>query len=167
MATLPPPYSQRDAAQAARYYRRSLRPPSILGPLVLIIVGVIALLVETNELNPLHLWDWYMRWWPVLLIAVGLLSLGEWWLDRNRAVDRRSYRGSHGGLIALIIFLAVLGYMVGFTTHGLHGTHIFGHRLDEDDLFSHMLGQEHDAIATSTGRSRPAPRSISRCRAEM
>ena len=50
----------------------------------MITVGVIALLVETNELNPLHLWDWYMRWWPVLLIAVGLLSLGEWWLDRNQ-----------------------------------------------------------------------------------
>ena len=27
MATLPPPYSQRDAARAQRYYRRSLRPP--------------------------------------------------------------------------------------------------------------------------------------------
>ncbi len=51
MATLPPPYSQRDAARAQRYYRRSLRRPSMVGPVVLIAVGVIALLVETNQLN--------------------------------------------------------------------------------------------------------------------
>ncbi len=81
MATLPPPYSQRDAARAQRYYQRSLRPPSIIGPLLLIVMGVIALLVETNQLNPVRLWDWYMRWWPLLLVGVGLLSLGDWWLE--------------------------------------------------------------------------------------
>ena len=32
MATLPPPYSQRDAARAQRYYRRSLRRPSMVRP---------------------------------------------------------------------------------------------------------------------------------------
>ena len=107
MATLPPPYSQRDAARAQRYYRRSLRPPSMLGPVVLIVVGVIALLVETNQLNAFHLWDWYIRWWPLLLIGVGLLSLGEWWLDGRRGqVGRRS----HGGLVVLIVLLAILGY---------------------------------------------------------
>jgi hypothetical protein len=57
MATLPPPYSQRDAVRAQRYYRRSLRRPSVLGPVVLIVVGVLALLVETNTLNFVHLWD--------------------------------------------------------------------------------------------------------------
>src|ERR1700691_4762874 len=98
MATLPPPYSQRDAARAQRYYRRSLRRPSLIGPVVLIVVGVIALLVETNKLSAFHLWDWYMRWWPLLLVGVGLLSLGEWWLDSRRAApDRRFYRTSHGG----------------------------------------------------------------------
>src|ERR1700722_19012786 len=142
MATLPPPYSQRDAARAQRYYRRSLRRPSMVGPVVLIVAGVIALLIETNKLNVQHLWDWYMRWWPLLLIAVGLLSLGEWWLDRDQVGTGRRL---HGGLIALIICLAVLGYMVGFTTHGLHGMHLFGRGLDEDDFFSHLLGEEHDA----------------------
>jgi hypothetical protein len=114
MATLPPPYSQRDAARAQRYYRRSLRRPSMIGPVVLIVVGVIALLVETNKLNALHLWDWYIHWWPLLLIGVGLLSLGEWWLDGQRGnVGRRS----HGGLVALILCLAILGYVVSRTSH--------------------------------------------------
>jgi DUF4097 and DUF4098 domain-containing protein YvlB len=141
MATLPPPYSQRDAARAQRYYRRTLRPPSMLGPVVLIVAGVIALLVETNQLNAVHLWDWYIRWWPLLLIGVGLLSLGEWWLDGRRGqVGRRS----HGGLVALIVCLAVLGYGVSRTNH-FHGMHLFGHGVDEDDVFSHLFGQEHDA----------------------
>jgi hypothetical protein len=51
MATLPPPYTQRDAARAQRYYRYSMRRPSLLGPVVLVVVGVLALLVETNRLN--------------------------------------------------------------------------------------------------------------------
>ena len=76
MATLPPPYSQRDAARAQRYYMRSLRRRSMLGPVVLIVFGVIALLVETGKLNAFHLWDWYIHWWPLLLIGLGLLSLG-------------------------------------------------------------------------------------------
>jgi DUF4097 and DUF4098 domain-containing protein YvlB len=134
MATLPPPYSQRDAARAQRYYRRSLRPPSMLGPVVLIVVGVIALLVETNRLNGFHLWEWYIRWWPLLLIGVGLLSLGEWWLDGRRG------HGGHGGLVALIICFAIVGYVVS-SSH-LHSMHLFGH---EDDVFSHLFGHEHDA----------------------
>jgi len=104
-------------------------------------VGVVALLVETNQLNGFHLWDWYMRWWPLLLIAVGLLSLGEWWLDRSSpTLGRRS----HGGLIGLVIALAIIGYLVSYTSHGLHGMHVFGHGGEGDDLFSHLLGQEHD-----------------------
>ncbi len=139
MATLPPPYSQRDAARAQRYYRRSLRRPSMVGPVVLIVLGVIALLVETDKLNAFHLWEWYIRWWPLLLIGVGLLSLGEWWLDgRHGNVGRRS----HGGLVALILCLAILGYVVSRTSH-LHGMHLFGHGV-EDDVFSHLFGQEHD-----------------------
>ena len=51
---------------------------------------------------------------------------------------------SHGGLITLIVCLAILGYLVGRTAHGLQGMHLFGHGMDQDDLFSHWLGQEHD-----------------------
>ena len=141
MATLPPPYTQRDAARAQRYYRYSMRRPSLLGPVVLVVVGVLALLVETNRLNAYHLWDWYLRWWPLLLIGVGLLSLGEWWLDRKHdGFPRRS----HGGLIALIVCLAIFGYVAGSTARGLRGFHVFGHGEEQDDFFSQLLGQEHN-----------------------
>jgi DUF4097 and DUF4098 domain-containing protein YvlB len=141
MATVPPPYSQRDAARAQRYYQRSLRRPSMVSPVVLIVVGVLALLVETNTLSFVRVWDWYMHWWPLLLVGVGLLSLGEWYLDRERGyLGRRS----HGGLIALIIVFAVVGYMAGTASRGLHGMHVFRHDSDQDDFFSRLLGQEHD-----------------------
>ena len=141
MATMPPPYSQRDAARAQRYYRYSMRRPSLLGPVVLVVVGVLALLVETNRLNVYHLWDWYLRWWPLLLVGVGLLSLGEWWLDRQHAGYPRR---SHGGLIALIVCLAIFGYVAGTTARGLRGFHVFGHGVEQDDFFSQLLGQEHN-----------------------
>jgi DUF4097 and DUF4098 domain-containing protein YvlB len=144
MATVPPPppYSPREAARAQRAYQRSLRRPSIVGPILLVAIGVVALLVETGKLDAFHLWDWYVRWWPLWLIGVGLLSLGEWGLDR-RQNGGSLYRRSHGGLIALIIMLAVVGY----TTRGLHGIHWFGHGWDRDndDFFPQLLGQAHEA----------------------
>ncbi len=140
MATMPPPQSQRDAERAQRYYQRSLRRPSMVGPIVLIVVGVIALLVETNQINGIHLWDWYMRWWPLLLIGVGTLSLGEWWLDRNSGMTGRR---SHAGLIVLILCLAGFGYGIGVTSRGLHGMHLFDHG-EQDDLFSRMMGQQRN-----------------------
>ncbi len=143
MATLPPPYSAREAARAQRDYRRSLRPPSVVGPVVLITVGTIALLIETGRLNSLHLWDWYIRWWPLLLIGVGLLSLGEWWLDRSRGIGS-GYRHSHGGLVTLILAFVALGYLIHYTSRGLSGMHVFGHGQEQDDFFAHLLGQEHD-----------------------
>src|ERR1700760_3778828 len=146
MATVPPPYSQRDALQAQRYYRRQQRPPSIVGPLVLLIAGIVALLVETDKVSAYRLWDWYIRWWPLLLIGVGLLSLGEWWWGRQHTDSVQKWRGgSHAGLIVLIIVFAVVGYAVTATSRGLHGMHVFGHGREHGDFFGHLLGQEHDA----------------------
>jgi DUF4097 and DUF4098 domain-containing protein YvlB len=140
----PPVPAGYPSAQAQAYYRRSLRRPSMVGPVVLLVVGVFALLVETNQLNGFHLWDWYLRWWPLLLIGVGLLSLGEWLFDRSYASSNVQLgRRSHGGLIALVICLAVVGYLMNYGSHRLHGMHIFNDG-EGDDIFSHLLGQEHD-----------------------
>ena len=80
---------------------------------------------------------------------------------------RHPGRGSHGGLIALIICLAIFGYVVGSTARGLHGMHVFGHGEEQDDLFSHLLGQEHDDDRSLNRRFRLERRSTSRCRTEM
>src|ERR1700761_4250489 len=103
MAAAPPPYSpydqkrqareylraQRDAARAQRYYWRAMRRPSMAGPIVLVIVGIVALLLTMGRIDRFQFWDWYGQWWPLLLIAVGLVSLVEWFLDRDKPYARR------------------------------------------------------------------------------
>jgi hypothetical protein len=152
MATYPPPFSrdqmrmaaraQRDAYRAQRDYMRMQRRPSIVRPILLVAIGIIALLIETGKLNGAYLWDWYVRWWPLVLIAIGLLSLGEWWLERDRPYGAR--RGV-GGLVFWLILLA----LVGSGAHlGWHNNSMnwqpFGVG-DGDDLSWHLFGQEHSA----------------------
>ncbi len=160
MATFPPPYSPRDQARAARDaarvqrdayktqrdYWRLQRRPSVVRPVILIVVGIMALLVETGKLNGYALWDWYTRWWPVLLIMIGLLSLGEWWMERNQPYGTR--RGV-GGVIWLVIVLAILGsgLPLGFQHRAHEGWRPFGIITGDgdDDMAWHLFGQQHDA----------------------
>ena len=104
MAAAPPPFTsgpsgpgspdprqqwkaQRRAAKeqwrAQRAYYRGWRRPSIVRPLVLIAAGVVALMIEAGTISGYEFWDWYIRWWPLLLIGLGLALLGEWWLQQG------------------------------------------------------------------------------------
>jgi hypothetical protein len=107
-------------------YQRS----SWLGPGLLVIVGLIALLIETGHLNPFLLLHWYIRWWPELLIGAGLLALGEWWFDRNHYC-------SNGARIAFII--CCLALLV--SDHGSFGIYVSGHLINAEDL-AHLLTRE-------------------------
>ncbi len=70
------------------------RRPSITGPIILISFGVIFLL-NNLDLIELNAWDMFMRFWPILLIAIGLDIL----------IGRRSAWGS---LFAVVVVLAIL-----------------------------------------------------------
>jgi hypothetical protein len=71
--------AQRDMARAQRdayrYQARSLRRSSILGPLLLITIGILFLLVQTGRLQAHALWDWYGRFWPLPLLCAGIFML--------------------------------------------------------------------------------------------
>jgi DUF4097 and DUF4098 domain-containing protein YvlB len=147
MVANPPPYSQRDAARAQRraeraqrQYWRAMRRPSIVGPILLLAVGIIALMVELGQLSAFQLWDWYTRWWPLLLIVVGLISLGEWWWDRDNPYGRRHH---YGGVVALLILLAIVGY----ANHGVREFRHFGHWGDPDWFYG-VLGHQHESDIT-------------------
>jgi len=81
---------QRYAARAG-YYGGVYAPrvPSVVGPIVLIGVGVIAFLVITDRIEASQFWTWYAHWWPLLLIGAGLALLGEWALDARRKTPVR------------------------------------------------------------------------------
>ena len=153
MAAQPPPYSpqdyrraQQEQARAQRYYWRSLRRPSILAPVVLIAIGALALLVEMGKLTAPAVWDWYLHWWPLLLVALGLISLGEWWLDRSAPYAGRRH---YGGVLLLLFLLLLVAW-------GEHGFHRGGFPTwDGNDFILHLSGNQHWSSYT-TGRELPS-----------
>ena len=155
MAAAPPPFSPRDARRQARDYARAQRDQaraqrqywrywsgyrrsSITGPVILVTVGVIALLIETGRLSGYSVWLWYSRWWPLLLIGIGLISLAEYFLDRDNPYAGRR---SAGGIVFLILLFAFLGWGSHSARYWVPFSEQFGD--NGDDLFS-MLGEEHD-----------------------
>ena len=155
MAAAPPPYSPRDARRAARDYARAQRDQaraqrhywrswngyrrsSITGPLILLGVGIVALLIETGHVSGYAVWEWYARWWPLLLIGIGLVSLAEYFVDRDNPYAGRR---SAGGIVFLILLFAFFGW-------GSHSAQNWGPFTEQfngngDDFFS-MMGEEHD-----------------------
>jgi DUF4097 and DUF4098 domain-containing protein YvlB len=130
--------AQRDAWKAQ--YGYGPRVPSLVGPVVLIGVGVIALLIMTGHLPASSFWSWYGHWWPLLLIIAGLGLLAEWTIDMRRKTPiRRS-----GSFVGIIIFLAVLGFAAAGWNHAGPWFNQWNHNGDGD--FFNMFGlPEHDS----------------------
>jgi len=80
--------AQRDAWRAQRdllrAQNRANRASSVVGPVVLITVGIIALLLVTGRLNADQFWTVVEKYWPMLLIGLGLVALAEWAVDLRR-----------------------------------------------------------------------------------
>lgn len=88
-------------------YRASLRGTgrgSMLGPLFLIAIGVLALLMTMHKINVDHFWQWYGHWWPVVLIGAGVLLALESLLWASHSRIRLG-----GGVVLLLLLLALVG----------------------------------------------------------
>jgi hypothetical protein len=130
--------AQRDAMRAQRHawkmqHGYGPRVPSLVGPVILISVGIIALLIMSGHLAAGSFWAWYGRWWPLLLIIAGMGLLAEWAIDMRRQTPvRRS-----GGFVGIIVLLAI----VGFAAAGInHSGPWFNHWNHEGDDFFNMFG---------------------------
>ena len=152
--------AQRDAWRAQRHAWKSNyvgmygpRVPSMVGPIILVAIGVIALLVVSGHLDAGSFWEWYGRWWPMLLIGAGLALLGEWALDMRRKTPvRRS-----GGFIGILVFLAFLGAIAAAHNHFWGPFHAdFG----DNGFFSTFGLPEHDYDQPVDSRQIPANASI-------
>jgi DUF4097 and DUF4098 domain-containing protein YvlB len=118
--------AQREAFRAQRdLYRqqtRVARRGSILGPLVLVAAGVLALLVSIRRLPAERLMTWYSRWWPLAIVAVGLVVLAEWgvdqWIAHRAAEEGRPTPPMRRTLGAGTVFLVILLGLIGVSAQG-------------------------------------------------
>jgi hypothetical protein len=124
-----------------------MRRSSILGPLVLISVGIIFLLIQTGRVQAYHFWEWYGRFWPFLLVGAGIIMLLEWAFDQyvqSDSTQPRYRRRIGGGVFTLLLLLALTGLILS----GVHAggrTKIFdGLNLNQDNL-DEFLGDKHES----------------------
>jgi hypothetical protein len=141
---------QRAQRDQLRAQRRSLRRGSIVGPLIILAVGIVFLLAQVGRLSWGQALEWYGRWWPAVLIAAGVVLLIEWAIDRRRAEGAGHVRVLGGGVVLLLIMLALAGVSsripfvaVGHNEYGLDWRdHIFGNGYTK---LEYLFGDRHDA----------------------
>ncbi len=94
---------------------RAARRTSILGPSLLLGLGVVFLLVELGRIQTDAAVAWLGHWWPLVLVAAGFVLLLEWaadtWISTQRgtpALPRRVGAGTSFLLVLLILLGAAL-----------------------------------------------------------
>jgi len=135
--------------QQVRFQMRGLRRGSVLGPLLLIAAGILFLLIQTGHIDPERFLQWYGHWWPLLLVAAGVVLLAEWVFDQYHLNDpqRTPYRRSiGGGVVLLLLFFSVSGVIGHHFAAGerwING----GCQLDQENL-DELLGVKHESDQT-------------------
>jgi DUF4097 and DUF4098 domain-containing protein YvlB len=148
--------AQRDAIRAQRdqirFQMLGLRRGSVLGPILLIAIGILFLMMETGRLDRQLFWDWYGHWWPLLLVVAGVVLLAEWMFDQFHMRDpqRAPYRRTLGaGVFLLLVILGTAGY-VDNNVHGFPSgrSRLFPGWHVDPDSFDEIFGDKHESDQT-------------------
>jgi len=119
------------------YYRP--RPRSIVGPLVLITIGVIFLLRTTGVISLGSFRNWMVHYWPLLLIFWGVAKLLEYVWARQHGEP--TPRLGAGGVV-LLIFVILFG--TGVTRTADWNWRGIGTDIGVDDDWENMFGNHYD-----------------------
>jgi len=139
---------QRALRYQLRAQRRSLRRGSIVGPLIILGIGVMFLLAEVHRISWGQSLGWYSRWWPAVLIGAGLVLLLEWFIDQQRGNEAGHVRVLGGSVVFLLILLVLAGLASRTVEYGLAWRdHTFGNGYNK---LNYLLGDRHDADSTLT-----------------
>lgn len=168
MASYPPPYTpppgwdprtqraaEREQARAyrqqmrqVRYAGRAARRSSILGPLLLIAIGVVFLLMQWGKLNRRAFFQWYGHWWPALFLVAGVVLLAEWAWDQRRLREPGTpqyRRGIGAGAVFLLLLLGLVGFASRDFWQRMAGGGVYrAFHMNPDDV-DQFLGDKHES----------------------
>jgi DUF4097 and DUF4098 domain-containing protein YvlB len=119
------------------YYRP--RPRSIVGPLVLITIGVVFLLRTTGVISFQSFHTWFAHYWPLLLIIWGAAKLLEHLWARQRGEP--TPRLGAGGIVLLVFFILV---GMGTTQTANWNWRGIGDEMGADSDWGNWFGQHYD-----------------------
>jgi DUF4097 and DUF4098 domain-containing protein YvlB len=119
------------------YYRP--RPRSIVGPLVLITIGVLFLLRTTGVISFQSFRNWMVHYWPLLLIFWGVAKLLEHMWARQHGEP--TPRLGAGGVV-LLIFVIMFG--TGVTQTADWNWRGLGDQIGADTDWDNMFGNHYD-----------------------
>ncbi len=146
--------AQRDLIRAQRdAYRaqlRGMRRGSIVGPILVVTVGIVFLLIQTGRLHHYDFFHWYGHWWPLLIVGVGIILLIEWAFDQNARRNQQPpyYRRTiGGGVIFLLILLVGAGVSFRGFSEGDRGFFPHGFIPNTDDI-DQFFGEKHESDQT-------------------
>jgi DUF4097 and DUF4098 domain-containing protein YvlB len=122
------------------FYRRR----SLLGPVILIAVGVLFLLRNTGVISSRALFVWFGHWWPVLLIVVGAVKLMEYtWARRQGIPPPRTGAGTVVFLVFFIVSGMIATRLSGVNWRGI-GSEIAIENPDFGDFLEGYWGETYE-----------------------
>jgi hypothetical protein len=126
-----------------------MRRGSIIGPVILIFIGVVFLLRNVRPDIPLM--EWLETYWPLLLVVWGGVRLVEiaYWHFADKTLPNA---GVSGGEWALIVALAVVGSAV-WGTQELVRDHFGQIQIGGVEMFGESYDYDAGASVTPTGKT--------------
>jgi len=128
------------------------RPRSVSGPIILISIGIVFLLGTMGYLRWSNLGHWFAHYWPLILIAAGVIKLVEYQNAQRHGVRTR---GLGAGSIFLLILFVVAGLIATQASRFNWGNLRDEINIDDNDFswfgqkysFTDELGQDFPAGA--------------------
>ena len=110
---------------------------------MILVLGIVFLLAQMGRLSWTQSLEWYGRWWPMVLIAAGVVLLIEWAIDQRRVNRSGQARVVGGGVVFLLVLLALAGLSSRAVEYGFDWRdHTFGNGYTK---LGYLFGDRHDA----------------------